>query len=101
MPGKGRHRGGRPVRRELAMRRCSVPVVAIAIVGLGLVVGHPTLGTIAQEGTPEGDSTEAVVLRSIDALNQALATGDMTGIDAAFAADYVDHTAGISPAGQQ
>jgi len=36
--------------------------------------------------------TEATARRAIAAINQALASGDMSGIDATFSPDYVNHT---------
>jgi Putative auto-transporter adhesin, head GIN domain/SnoaL-like polyketide cyclase len=36
--------------------------------------------------------TEASARRAIAAINQALATGDMSGLDATFSPDYINHT---------
>jgi ketosteroid isomerase-like protein len=43
-------------------------------------------------------ATEAAARRAVSAINQALASGDMSVLDTAFAPDYVNHTPRRSPA---
>lgn len=49
---------------------------------------RPTAGQFAISAA----ITEATARRAIAAINQALATGDMSGLDATFSPDYVNHT---------
>ena len=39
-----------------------------------------------------GAITEATARRAIEAINRAIATGDMSGLDATFSPDYLNHT---------
>ena len=57
----------------------------------GVAVGSQQRPAQAQFGISAA-MTEATARRAIAAINQALATGDMSGLDATFSPDYVNHT---------
>ena len=76
------------VSRRAALRR----------LGGGGIVATTLMGAAPRSADAQAaDGSEAAARRAIDAINQALASGDTSDIDAAFTADFVDHTPRRSP----
>jgi hypothetical protein len=74
------------VSRRGALRRLGAGgLVAGAAIGVHQRPGQAQFGISAA-------ITEATALRAIGAINRALAIGDMSGLDATFSPDYVNHT---------
>ena len=68
---------------------------ALGHLGMGaLVVGAltgPAMGTVAAQATPAAGSIEAVARQAIDAINEAMTSGETSALDAIFAADGAGH----------
>jgi len=80
------------------MHRFALRLSVIVIMVLGLTTPwNPHVA--AQDATPAAGDVEAVARQAIEALSQALATGDTAAIDAVFAETYVDHTPEMALAG--
>ncbi|MGH2614949.1 MAG: hypothetical protein ACRDJC_06905, partial [Thermomicrobiales bacterium] len=78
--------------RRSALRRLGVGGVAA-----GTAIGFERHVAGAQSALTTA-ATEAAARRAVSAINQALASGDTSALDSAFAADYVNHTPRRSPA---
>ena len=78
-------REGGALSRRTALRR-----LGAGGLGAGVVIGVGSRLSAAQ--VTSDDATEAAAQRAVTAINQALASGDASGLQAAFATDYVDHT---------
>lgn len=76
-------------------RRDALRRVGLGGAFLGLLAGFRGHETAAQS-TLESAATEAAARRAVNAINQVLAGGDVTLLDLAFAADYVNRTPGAS-----
>jgi hypothetical protein len=75
-----------PMSRRGALRRLGTGGLAA-----GAAIGVQQRSAQAQFGISAA-MTEATARRAIAAINRALATGDMSGLDATFSPDYVNHT---------
>ncbi len=78
-------------------RRAAVGRLAAGSLGLGAAVALGRRPASAQ-GNQDSATTEVAVRNAISQLNQALATGDVSLLSAAFAQTYVNHTPHRSPA---
>lgn len=86
------HTGRSPKRVMAAIsRRSALRRLGAAGVATGAVLAGERRVANAQFSFATA-ATEAAARRAVSAVNQALASGDMSVIDAAFAADYVNHT---------
>jgi predicted ester cyclase len=84
--------------RRSIMHRFPLLLSVVVVVLLGLATSWQA-HVAAQEASPAAGDVEAVARQAIEALDQALTTGDTTAIDAVFAPEYVDHTPDIVPTG--
>lgn len=88
-----RQASNEPAERVLAgmSRRAAARRLGIggAAAGAAFVVGRQSAAAQFSFATA---ATEAAARRALSAVNQALASGDMSVLDAAFATDYVNHT---------
>jgi hypothetical protein len=84
---------GRSAARILASmsRRGALRQLGAGGLAAGVAVGSQQRPAQAQFGI-SATITEATARRAVAAINRALATGDMSGIDATFSPDYVNHT---------
>jgi uncharacterized cupredoxin-like copper-binding protein/predicted ester cyclase len=86
--------GATPQPREITSTACSRRL-ALGYFGLGTMSLAALAGSRAQfvaaQTTPEPNSPEAVARQAIVAVNEALATGNIDGIGAAFASDVTIH----------
>lgn len=76
-------------------RRDALRQVGVAGLAAGVLAGLHSRPAEAQS-TLTSAATEAAARRAINAINQVLAGGDVSLLDFAFAADYVNHTPGRS-----
>jgi ketosteroid isomerase-like protein len=72
-------------------RRAALRRVGLGGLATGLVLSLTTAESSGQSSLVTA-STEAAARRAINALNQALASGDMSVLGLAFATNYVNHT---------
>ena len=77
-------------------RRDALRRVGAGGVAAGLFLGARAAMSRAQTPLPSAPA-EAAARRVIDAIDRALASGDMTALDLVFAPDYVNHTPHRSP----
>jgi hypothetical protein len=84
---------GRTAARILASmsRRGALRRLGAGGLAAGIAVGSRQRPAQAQFGI-SGAITEATARRAIAAINRALAIGDLSGLDATFSPDYVNHT---------
>jgi predicted ester cyclase len=82
--------------------RWSVSLTAVIMVGVLAGFAAGTRGLEArQTASPAAGDPATVARQAIEALNHLLATGDTAGVNAAFAADYIDRTPGTSATGER
>lgn len=89
-------RTGRKHRRQWS-RRTALSRLGAGGLAAG-ILGRATPGTAAAQVDAETAATEAAVRQAIEAINAALAGGDVAQLDAVFASGYVNHTPHRSPA---
>jgi len=84
---------GRTAARNLGFmsRRGALRRLGAGGLAAGAAIGTQQRPTQAQFGI-SAVITEATARRAIAAINRALATGDMSGLDSTFSPDYVNHT---------
>jgi predicted ester cyclase len=88
--------GNKHVQRAAKMtdalpRRAALRQVGASGVAAALFLSSP-LGEASAQSSLVTAATEAAARRAINAINQALRSGDMSLLDLAFTADYVNHT---------
>lgn len=76
---------------SLLPRRAALRRLGLGGLATGLLLGGRANPVEAQSTLPSG-ATEAAARRAMNAVIQALATGDMSVLALSFAADYVNHT---------
>jgi predicted ester cyclase len=77
-------------------RRAALRHIGTSGLAAGLMLGR-SIGEAGAQSSLVTAATEAAARRAINAINQALASGDMSLLDLAFAPDYVNHTPHRSP----
>ena len=72
--------------RRLALRRIGLGGMAASLMFRAWAVGADAQSSLTTA------ATEAAARRAVSAINQGLASGDATLLNAAFSPDYVNHT---------
>src|SRR5687768_13984244 len=72
-------------------RRAALRQIGVGGLGAGLLL-HAMAQSGGAQSAIASAATEAAARRAINAVNQALSTGDMSVLNLSFAPNYVNHT---------